>query len=116
MIPELGHIALILALLLATAQAVFPLAGSLTGNRPWMTMARPLAYGQLVFVAIAFLALVEAFLTSDFSVHYVAVNSNSLLPDIYKFSAVWGGHEGSLLLWALMMAGWGAAVAVFSRY
>ncbi len=115
MIPELGHLALILALILATAQAAMPLAGSLTGNRPWMIMARPLAYGQFVFVAIAFAALVEAFLTSDFSVLYVAQNSNTLLPDIYKFSAVWGGHEGSLLLWALMMAGWGAAVAAFSR-
>ncbi|MBK5931334.1 heme lyase CcmF/NrfE family subunit [Halochromatium salexigens] len=115
MIPELGHLALILALLLAIAQAGFPLAGSLTGNRPWMTMARPLAYGQLAFVAIAFAALVQAFLASDFSVLYVAQNSNSLLPDIYKISAVWGGHEGSLLLWALMMAGWGAAVAAFSR-
>ncbi|MFP4280894.1 MAG: cytochrome c biogenesis protein CcsA, partial [Halochromatium sp.] len=115
MIPELGHLALILALLLALAQAGFPLAGSLTGNRPWMAMARPLAYGQLVFVAIAFAALVQAFMASDFSVLYVAQNSNSLLPDVYKVSAVWGGHEGSLLLWALMMAGWGAAVAFFSR-
>ncbi|MEA3639498.1 MAG: heme lyase CcmF/NrfE family subunit [Lamprobacter sp.] len=115
MIPELGHLALILALILAVAQAALPLAGSLTGNRPWMTMARPLAYGQFVFVTIAFIALVEAFLLSDFSVLYVATNSNRLLPDIYKVSAVWGGHEGSLLLWALMMAGWGAAVAAFSR-
>jgi len=114
-IPELGHLALILALLLALAQAALPLAGSLTGNRPWMTTARPLAYGQFAFVAIAFAALVEAFLTSDFSVLYVAQHSNTLLPDIYKVSAVWGGHEGSLLLWALMMAGWGAAVAAFSR-
>ncbi len=116
MIPELGHLALILALILAVAQASLPLAGSLTGNRPWMAMARPLAYGQFAFVAIAFVVLVQAFLTSDFSVLYVAQHSNSLLPDIYKVSAVWGGHEGSLLLWALMMAGWGAAVAAFSRY
>ena len=115
MIPELGHLALILALILATAQAALPLAGSLTGNRPWMTTARPLAYGQFAFVAIAFAALAQAFLTSDFSVLYVANHSNTLLPDLYKISAVWGGHEGSLLLWALMMAGWGAAVATFSR-
>jgi cytochrome c-type biogenesis protein CcmF len=114
-IPELGHVALILALLLATAQAAFPLVGSLTGNRPWMQTARPLAFGQFLFIAIAFAALVEAFLTSDFSVLYVAQNSNSLLPDIYKVSAVWGGHEGSLLLWVLFMAAWGAAVALFSR-
>jgi len=114
-IPELGHLALILALLLAIAQAGFPLIGSLTGHRPWMAMARPLAYGQLAFVAIAFAALADAFLISDFSVLYVSQHSNTLLPDIYKFSAVWGGHEGSLLLWALMLAGWGAAVATFSR-
>ncbi|WP_295886833.1 heme lyase CcmF/NrfE family subunit [uncultured Thiohalocapsa sp.] len=114
MIPELGHFALILALLLAVVQAAFPLAGSLSGNRPWMTMARPLAYGQLTMIAVAFAALTQAFLTSDFSVLYVAEHSNTLLPTIYKISAVWGGHEGSLLLWVLMMAAWGAAVAAFS--
>jgi Cytochrome c biogenesis factor len=115
MIPELGHFALILALLLAVVQAAFPLAGSLSGNRPWMTMARPLAYGQLTLLAVAFAALTQAFLTSDFSVLYVAEHSNSLLPTMYKVSAVWGGHEGSLLLWVLMMAAWGAAVAAFSK-
>jgi cytochrome c-type biogenesis protein CcmF len=115
MVPELGHFALILALLLAISQAIFPLAGTLSGNRPWMTMARPLAYGQLTLIAVAFAALVQAFLTSDFSVLYVAQHSNTLLPDMYKISAVWGGHEGSLLLWVLMMAAWGAAVAAFSR-
>jgi len=115
MIPELGNFALILALMLALVQAAFPLAGSLSGNRPWMRMGRPLAYGQLTFIAVAFVALTQAFLTSDFSVLYVAQNSNSLLPEIYKFSAVWGGHEGSLLLWVLFLAGWGAAVAALSR-
>jgi cytochrome c-type biogenesis protein CcmF len=115
MIPELGHFALILALLLAIVQAAFPLAGSLSGNRPWMAMARPLAYGQLTLLAIAFVALMHAFLTSDFSVLYVAQHSNTLLPAIYKVSAVWGGHEGSLLLWVLFMAAWGAAVAAFSK-
>jgi len=115
MIPELGHVALILALIVAAVQASFPLAGSLSGNRPWMAMARPLAYGQFTMLAIAFAALAEAFLTSDFSVLYVATNSNSLLPQIYKFSAIWGGHEGSLLLWVLLMSGWGAAVAAFSK-
>jgi hypothetical protein len=78
-------------------------------------MARPLAYGQFTFLAIAFACLVQAFLTSDFSVLYVAQNSNTLLPDIYKVSAVWGGHEGSLLLWVLFMAIWGAAVAALSK-
>ena len=115
MIPELGHVALILALVIAVVQAAFPLAGSLSGNRPWMTMARPLAYGQFTFLAIAFACLVQAFLTSDFSVLYVAQNSNTLLPDMYKVSAVWGGHEGSLLLWVLFMSTWGAAVAALSK-
>jgi cytochrome c-type biogenesis protein CcmF len=115
MIPELGHIALILALVIAVVQSAFPLAGSLSGNRPWMAMARPLAYGQLTMLAIAFAALAQAFLVSDFSVLYVAENSNSLLPDRYKFSAIWGGHEGSLLLWVLFMAAWGAAVAALSK-
>ncbi len=115
MIPELGHFALILALCIALVQASFPLVGSLNGTRAWMSMARPLAYGQFVFLAISFACLVEAFLTSDFSVRYVATNSNSLLPDMYKVSAVWGAHEGSILLWALMMSAWGAAVATFSK-
>jgi cytochrome c-type biogenesis protein CcmF len=115
MIPELGHVALILALVVAVVQASFPLAGSLSGNRPWMAMARPLAYGQFAMLAIAFAALAQAFLTSDFSVLYVAENSNSLLPQIYKFSAIWGGHEGSLLLWVLLMSTWGAAVAALSK-
>jgi cytochrome c-type biogenesis protein CcmF len=115
MIPELGHFALILALALAATQAVVPLWGSYNGRRPWMELARPLAWGQLTFLGIAFLCLVQAFLTDDFSVVYVATNSNSLLPGPYKVSAVWGAHEGSLLLWAFLLAGWGAAVAGLSR-
>ncbi|KAA6182906.1 heme lyase CcmF/NrfE family subunit [Thiohalocapsa marina] len=118
MIPELGHVALILALVIAVIQATFPLVGSLaggSGNRNWMNMARPLAYGQFTLLLIAFACLTQAFLTSDFSVLYVASHSNTLLPTLYKVSAVWGGHEGSLLLWVLFMAAWGAAVAAFSR-
>jgi len=115
MIPELGHFALILALLIAIIQGSFPLVGSLAGNRRWMGMARPLALGQFLFVAIGFACLLEAFLSDDFSVLYVASNSNSLLPTVYKVSALWGAHEGSLLLWVLFLAGWGAAVALFSR-
>ncbi|MCF7984217.1 MAG: heme lyase CcmF/NrfE family subunit [Thiohalocapsa sp.] len=115
MIPELGHFALILALTIAIVQAAFPLAGSLVGNRQWMAMARPLAYGQFTFLLIAFACLVQAFLTDDFSVLYVAQHSNSLLPEIYKVSAVWGGHEGSLLLWVLFMAAWGGLVALLSK-
>ena len=115
MIPELGHFALILALGLALVQSVVPLWGSFNGRRPWMEMARPLAWGQLTFLAVAFACLLQAFLTDDFSVRYVAEQSNTLLPQIYKVSALWGGHEGSLLLWVLMLGLWGAAVAAFSR-
>ena len=114
MIPELGHFALILALALALTQAAVPLIGSFAGRRPWMELARPLAWGQLTFLGIAFLCLLQAFLTDDFSVAYVATNSNTLMPQIYKVSAIWGAHEGSLLLWALLLAGWGAAVAQLS--
>ncbi len=114
MVPELGHLALLLALVLTLVQAVVPLTGSFTGDRAWMALARPLAWGQLTLLGVAFLALLQAFLTDDFSVIYVATNSNSLMPTIYKVSAIWGAHEGSLLLWTLMLAAWGAAVAAFS--
>jgi Cytochrome c biogenesis factor len=116
MVPELGHFALLLALMLTLVQASVPLIGSFTGNRAWMAMARPLAWGQLSFIGIAFLCLLIAFLGDDFSVLYVASNSNTLMPTPYKVSAIWGAHEGSLLLWVLMLAGWGAAVAQFSRH
>jgi cytochrome c-type biogenesis protein CcmF len=115
MIPELGHFSLILSLLLALLLAALPLAGSFNGNRTWMASARPLAYGHLVLLAISFACLVQVFLADDFSVVYAASNSNSLLPNIYKVSAVWGAHEGSLLLWALFLGVWAAAVAAFSR-
>ncbi|EMP55836.1 cytochrome c assembly protein [Marinobacter santoriniensis NKSG1] len=115
MFPELGQIALILALLLAVLLSVVPLVGSLTGREQLQAFARPLASGMFVFIAMAFGLLVHAFLTDDFSVAYVANNSNSLLPWFYKFSAVWGGHEGSLLLWILLLSAWTLAVAIFSR-
>jgi cytochrome c-type biogenesis protein CcmF len=115
MIPELGNLALILALVLALVQSTFPLIGSFTHRRSWMSMARPLAWGQLTFLALGFTCLLQAFLSDDFSVLYVARNSNSLMPGIYKVSAVWGAHEGSLLLWASLLGAWGAAVATFSR-
>ena len=95
MYPELGQLALILALLLAVLLSVVPLAGSLTGRNNLQAFARPLASGVFVFVGLAFAVLTHAFVTDDFSVAYVANNSNSLLPWYYKFSAVWGGHEGS---------------------
>jgi len=115
MIPELGHLAMILALCLAAAQATLPLIGAWRGDRMWMGLGQPAAYGQFVFLAFAFVCLSYAFMVDDFSVAYVAQNSNSALPWYYKFSAVWGAHEGSLLLWAFILSGWTFAVAVFSR-
>jgi len=115
MIPELGHFALILALLLAAVQAVLPLAGAHRGVREWMAVARPAAFGQALFVTFAWGCLVWSFVTNDFSVVNVAQNGNTLLPVPYKVAASWGSHEGSMLLWVLMLSLWGAAVAVFSR-
>lgn len=115
MIPEYGNYALILSLVLACLLAIVPLVGSFTGRILWMATARPLAVGQFVLVLIAFVLLVVCFVQSDFSVKYVATNSNTLLPLQYKISAVWGGHEGSLLLWALVLAGWTLAVALRSK-
>jgi cytochrome c-type biogenesis protein CcmF len=114
MIPELGHFALILALCLALLLSIVPLWGAQRGHTPAMALAPSLAIGVLVFSAISFACLAVAFLQDDFSVKVVAANSNSLLPPIYKFSAVWGNHEGSLLLWVLILSVWMAAVAVFS--
>ena len=115
MIPELGHLAMILALCLAVVQGTLPLVGAWRGDRVWMGLAQPAAWGQFSFLAFSFCCLTYAFMVDDFSVAYVAQNSNSALPWYYKFSAVWGAHEGSLLLWALILAGWTFAVAIFSR-
>ncbi len=114
MIAEIGHFALILALCVALLLALVPAWGCLVGNQRAMGMAPSLAVGLLLFSLIAFACLATVFLQDDFSVALVANNSNTLLPDAYKFSAVWGNHEGSLLLWVLILAGWTAAVAVFS--
>ena len=115
MIPELGHFALIVALTLALVQATLPLIGAARGIPAFVAVARPAAQGQFVFVAIAFGCLAWAFVNNDFSVLYVAEHSNSRLPLQYRFAAVWGGHEGSLLLWVQMLTVWMVAVTVFSR-
>ncbi len=115
MIANLGHFALVLGLCIAFVQAVLPLAGAQTGNLQWMAVARPAARAQFLLLAIAFGALTWAFLSDDFSILYVAGNSNSAMPNIYKVSAVWGAHEGSLLLWVLILSTWTLAVSIFSR-
>ncbi|MDH3646063.1 MAG: heme lyase CcmF/NrfE family subunit [Gammaproteobacteria bacterium] len=114
MIPELGQVALILAMLLAIAQMVFGIAGAGFGRRSWMTTVKSVAAGQFVFVGVAFVLLTTSFLRDDFSVLYVAQNSNLALPTPYKVAAVWGAHEGSLLLWSLILATWTIAVAALS--
>ena len=98
MLPELGQVALILALLLACLQAVVPLAGAQRNKTSWMAVARPAAFAQLVLLLFAFVVLTIGFVTQDFSIVYVAENSNTLLPMVYRYTAVWGAHEGSLLL------------------
>ncbi|WP_432462952.1 heme lyase CcmF/NrfE family subunit [Agarivorans sp. QJM3NY_33] len=115
MIPELGHYALILAVTLAILQSVYPLWGASKNSVLLMQSARPLALAQFAFVGLSFAILSYAFAVNDFSVAYVANNSNSHLPLYFRLSAVWGAHEGSLLLWALILSAWGAAVALFSR-
>ena len=115
MIPELGHISLIIAFGLAIGLTAIPFWGSLRGHVAAMNLAPSLAVGVLVFTAIAFALLAASFLQDDFSVAVVAANSNSLLPPLFKFSALWGNHEGSLLLWVLILAGWMTAVACLSR-
>lgn len=119
MIPELGNFALMLAALVAVMQGVLPIAGTLVRSPQTQvtlqSLARPTAALQFVLVAFAFGALATSFLNNDFSVLYVSQHSNSLLPKPYQFAAVWGGHEGSLLLWVLLLALWSVAVAIFSR-
>jgi cytochrome c-type biogenesis protein CcmF len=115
MIPELGHFALILALCLALCLVVLPALGVFRNNERLLHSARPLAAGLMVMLSTAFAVLAHAFLTNDFSVAIVSAQSNSQLPWFYQFSAVWGGHEGSLLLWVWILSLWTLAVALFSR-
>jgi cytochrome c-type biogenesis protein CcmF len=114
-IPEIGHFALILALALAILQGVLPMIGAHRNNVAMMSTARTAAVGQLVFVIISYACLTWAFLQSDFSVAYVANHSQLALPTMYKVAAVWGGHEGSVLLWILLLVGWTVAVGRYSR-
>ena len=114
MIAEVGHFSLILALALATCLAIVPALGVYQRRVPWMELASSLSVGAFVFIFIAFCCLANAFLANDFSVAYVARNSNTALPIAFKISAIWGAHEGSFLLWILVMASWTLAVATFS--
>ncbi len=115
MIPELGQFSLILALCLALTMGIVPMVGAFRQDTQLMSLARPLAQGQFLFVAFAFGCLIYSFVTSDFSVQNVAANSNTKLPVYYRVTASWGSHEGSLLLWVLMLSGWTLAVSIFSR-
>jgi len=115
MIPEIGHFSLIVALVVSLVLGVLPIVGAHRGHAAWIALARPAASAMFLLVAFAFGCLAAAFLGNDFTVLYVAEHSNSLLPSYYRFAAVWGGHEGSLLLWVLLLSTWALAVAAFSR-
>ena len=115
MIPELGHFMLVLALAAAITQAFFGLAGPALGRQAWVEVARPAVIAQFALVSLSLAALIYAFVQNDFSVEYVAANSNTALPIGYRIAAVWGAHEGSLLLWAWIMVAWTLAVALLSR-
>ncbi|RAI39482.1 heme lyase CcmF/NrfE family subunit [Rhodoplanes roseus] len=115
MIPELGHYALVLALALALAQAIVPLIGVKTGDPTLIAVAKPTALAQLLFVGLSFAALTASYVVSDFSVENVTQNSHSAMPLVYKITSVWGNHEGSMLLWVLILAMFGAALAVLGR-
>ncbi len=115
MIAELGHFCLIIALSMAVIQGVLPIFGAYRSINGWVAVARPAAYGQLLFMLLSYACLTYAFLVHDFSVAYVAHNSNTALPTLYLVSGVWGAHEGSLLLWALTLSIWTGLVAYFSK-
>jgi cytochrome c-type biogenesis protein CcmF len=115
MIPELGNFCLFLAIALAVMQIIFPLKGAINGNPGYLLLGRYTAWGQFILITISISTLGYAFLTNDFSVAYVAENSNSHLPAVYRFCAIWGAHEGSILLWVFILTAWMAAVSSFSR-
>jgi len=111
MIPELGHFALVLALVMALVQSVLPLWGAQTGHSGWMRLAAPAATAHCLLLVVAYACLTQAFVASDFSVKLAAQHSHTALPLIYRITAVWGNHEGSILLWSLVLSGWTFAVA-----
>ena len=115
MIPEIGHFALILALCVSIVQGVLPLLGAHRNQASWIALARPAAASQALLLALSFACLTAAFIQNDFSVVYVTQHSNTHLPLAYRIAGVWGGHEGSLLLWVMMLGLWTLAVAVFSK-
>jgi cytochrome c-type biogenesis protein CcmF len=115
MLVEIGHFALVLALGFALLQVLLPSFGFIVSNNNLTNLTKPLLWGQFFWVLISFAILMSAFIGDDFSVKYVANNSNTELPTIFKMSAVWGAHEGSLLLWALILSGWSVAVSIFSK-
>ena len=115
MIPELGHISLIFGLAFAVCLSIVPLLGVAQNNIRLMIFAKPLSFGLFFFVSVSICLLAYSFATDDFSVKYIAGHSNSLLPIYFKISAVWGGHEGSMLFWVFALTGWTFAVAVFSK-
>jgi cytochrome c-type biogenesis protein CcmF len=115
MTAELGHIALIMAFMMALLQASFPLIGAHKGVPVWMAVAKPAARAQFFFLLVSFLCLEISFINNDFSVVYVATNSNTDLPTYYRIAALWGAHEGSMLLWATILGLWSAAVTLFGR-
>ena len=115
MIPEFGHYALILALCVAIIQGTLPLVGAHQSRREWIMLARPAAQTVFLLLGIAFVILAWSFYSNDFSVLYVAEHSNSQMPVIYRLGAVWGGHEGSLLLWVFLLSTWTFLVALLSK-
>ncbi len=115
MITEIGHFALVLALMVAALQTVLPAWGAAKRDARLMGVAEPAAMAQLLLLILAFAALTHAYVVSDFSVENVAANSHSTKPMLYKISGVWGNHEGSMLLWVLILALFGAAVAAFGN-
>jgi cytochrome c-type biogenesis protein CcmF len=115
MLAELGNFALVMALMMGVLLSIYPMWGAYKNHHQMMSMAKPLAIGMFAFTAFAYFCLTYAFLHDDFSLAYVANTSNSTLPIHYKFTAVWGGHEGSFLLWTLILSVWTLAVAILSK-